>query len=92
MAAAQQIAVGSDAAASGDIVVTDPVTVGLNTADADAPIPSDALVYIQAKDAGGAYWNCGKLTSQEPALVISGPGTYRLYRPTQAQDVGAFNA
>lgn len=93
MAAAQLIAVGTSAAASADQTITDtPLTIGLNVASASNPIPANAEVYVQAKDAGGAYWTVGVLNAVNPGAVISGPGVYRLYRPTQTDPVGAFNA
>lgn len=83
---------GSDAANSADqVITTTPLTVALK-GDSDSPIPEGAVVYIQAKDDAGAYWTIGTLTSQRIAAVISGPGTYRLSRPTQREAVGVFSA
>lgn len=92
MAAANLIAVGSDAASSADQTIADtPLTVALK-GDADSAIPNDAVVEIQAKDDASLYWTVGKLTAATPSAVISGPGTYRLHRPTQREPVGAFSA
>lgn len=74
--ATQLIAAGSTAANSSDIVIADgeSVTVALKG------YVSGAEVIISLKDDVPAYNEVARLNPQVPALVISGPGTYRLSR------------
>lgn len=88
--ATQLIAIGTGAANSADIVVAagSPLTVGLK--DAAAPRVDAAAVDVLLKDDGGAYWRIDTLTPSRAAIVISGPGTYRLTR--RSGSCGAFSA
>ncbi|MGX9144983.1 hypothetical protein [Mesorhizobium sp. 128a] len=78
MAAAELLATGSTAANSGDVTVAagTPITVGLKgVAD------QNAIVLVSLKDDASAYNQTGgRLTSGEPVLMISAPGTYRFSR------------
>jgi hypothetical protein len=96
MAAAELIPTGTGAANSADIEVTidAPITVCLK--DAAAPdLPGDCQVDITIKDDDGQYFQIGSLTNdsvQSRALVLTGPGTYRLSRTADSQSCGAFSA
>lgn len=73
------IATGSGAATSSDVVLADgaTLTVGLKGLSGDQP----ALVNIELYD-GAAYQRIGRLDSNDRALVIAAPGTYRFVRST----------
>lgn len=66
---------------SSDVTVTagTPVTLFLSVAS-DAPVPSQADCDVQIKDTGGKYHTIGKLTGKQPAMVLDGPGTFRVAR------------
>lgn len=74
--ATQLLAVNTTAASSSDIVIADgeSVTVCLKG------FTTHSRVNISLKDDGGAYVDVGVLQAGAPALVISGPGTYRVTR------------
>ncbi len=76
----QLIAVGTTAVSSADVVVTTtPVTVSLK--DAAGPfVAGGAEATIELKDDAGQYFQIDSLTNGKPAVVISGPGTYRISR------------
>lgn len=77
--ATQILAVGTTAADSADVVVTTPVTVCLK--DAAGPyVASGAHVNVSLKDDAGQYFIVDQMTNGKPAIVISGPGTYRFSR------------
>lgn len=80
MAAANIITTGTTAVDSADVVVTTtPLTVCLK--DAAGPvIAGGALVYILLKDDTGQYFQFAQLDRSQPALVLSGAGTYRFSR------------
>ena len=77
--ATEIIATGTGSATSSDVVVADgsTVTVALKGLSGDQP----ALVTIELYD-GATYQRIGKLSSNERALVIAAPGTYRFVRMT----------
>jgi hypothetical protein len=92
--AAELIAVGTGAANSADIVVTDtPVTVSLKD-DAGPELAVGCRIDILLKDNVGAYFWIGALSSftGQRAAVLSGPGTYRLSRTADSAACGAFSA
>jgi hypothetical protein len=82
------LASGTAAADSSDITVTAgvPVTVFLSAA-ASGPVPSDVQCDIKVKSAAGTYHTVGQLTGARPALVIDGPGVYRVSRVTASSAV-----
>lgn len=81
MAASEIIASGTTAASSSDftVVAGTPVTVFLKDA-AGAVVDQYARALIQIKDTAGEYFTVGVLTGYEPALIIDGPGDYRVTR------------
>jgi hypothetical protein len=84
--ATQLLAVGSTAASSSDLVVTDDVTVSIKGFTGP-----EAFVAIELKDDAAAYVAVGTLTTSHPATVISAPGTYRFTRRAGAT-CGVFSA
>lgn len=85
--ATQLLAAGTTAADSADVTVVagTPITVALKAA-ADG-----AEVAVKLKDDGAAYNIVGRLTSAQPALMVSAPGTYRFSRIAGAS-CGVFSA
>ncbi len=86
---AELIATGTTLANSADVVVAagTPATVFLKDATGQS-VDAGANALIQIKSAGGEYFDIGALTSKEPALAITSPGTFRIVRPVQAVAVG----
>ncbi|MEZ2132449.1 MULTISPECIES: hypothetical protein [unclassified Sinorhizobium] len=84
--ATQLLAVGTTAANSSDLVVTDPVTVSLK-----GLVDAKAEVLISLKDDAGAYHVVGTLSPPRPALCITAPGTYRFSR-VAGSACGVFSA
>jgi hypothetical protein len=80
MAASELLAIGSTAAASGDVTVAsgDQLTVCLK--DAAGPNVGAVRVDLQLKDDAGQYFTVTTLTSAKPAMVIVGAGVYRFSR------------
>jgi len=91
MAAANVITTGATAVDSADLVVTTtPLTVCLK--DAAGPvIGNGALVYISLKDDTGQYFQIAQLTRSQPAIVLTGAGTYRCSR-VAGTSCGVFSA
>lgn len=87
--ATEILAAGTAAADSTDVTVTAgiPVTVFLK-AGTSAPIASDADFDVKLKSVGSTYHTIGKLTGKNPAVVIDGPGTYRISRLSASSAVG----
>lgn len=56
-----------------------PVTVFLHDA-AGPSVTSEARAVIQIKSSGAQYITVGELSGQKPALVIDGPGTFRVQK------------
>lgn len=79
--ATEILASGTAAADSIDVVVAagTPVTIFLKVGSS-IPVPSNADCDVKIKDAGGFYHTIGKLTGRQPAIVLDGPGTYRVSR------------
>lgn len=75
----QILAANNTAADSSDIVITGNTTVCLKDGD-NGNIIAGNVVIISLKDDSGSYVRVGELSSTKPALVISGPGTYRFSR------------
>jgi hypothetical protein len=75
------IASGTSELASSDIVVVagTPTTVFLNDAST-GNITESAKARVQIKAASGTYTTVGELNRNQPALIIDGPGTYRVLR------------
>lgn len=88
--ATEILASGTAAGGSTDVAVTagTPVTIFLKVAT-DVPVPSQADCDVQQKDSGGKYHTIGKLTGREPSKVITGPGTFRVYRNACSEAFGA---
>ncbi|MDX8495882.1 hypothetical protein RFN29_30520 [Mesorhizobium sp. VK22B] len=87
--ATQILATGSTQADSADVTVAAgaPITVGLK-----GVTDQNAIVLISLKDDAAAYNQTGgRLTSGEPVLMISAPGTYRFSRVAGAA-CGVFSA
>lgn len=86
--ATQLLATASIAADSSDLVVAvgTPVTVCLK-----GVISNSAEVVVKLKDDAGAYNIVGYMTSQNPAMMISAPGTYRFSR-VAGGTCGVFSA
>lgn len=85
---AQILAVGTGAANSSDVVVTDPITVAIK--DAAGPRAGSGLIEIYLKDDAGQYFRVGTLFADKP-LLIAGPGTYRFTRPASSESCGVFS-
>lgn len=76
MAAAELIAAGTTAANSSDIVIADGATVSVGL----KAYAQGALAVVRLKDDGAAYNEVARLDASQPALLLSGPGTYRVSR------------
>lgn len=87
--ATEILASGTTAADSSDVTVTAgiPVTIFLKSGSS-VPVSSDADFDVKIKSAGSTYHTIGKLTGKTPALVIDGPGTFRVSRVTASGPVG----
>lgn len=82
--ATQILAAADTAANSADVVVTSNLTVCLKG------VVDGGEIAIQLKDDAGVYQTVGRLTAQEPATVIAGPGTYRFSRKA-GKTLGVFS-
>lgn len=72
---------GTTNTSSSDVVVTAGTVLTVCLKDAGGPdVASGARVDIELKDDAGAYFRFATLTPNNPALVLSGPGTYRFTR------------
>jgi hypothetical protein len=78
---AEILAIGNIAANSPDFTLTGESSSLLLT-NTDGVLVPGAYADIQAKTSGASYIRIGRLTIEEPLLVISAPGTYRVSRPT----------
>lgn len=85
--ATELLATAATAANSTDLVVAagTPVTVGLKG------VATGATVVVSLKDDAAAYNVVGQINSQNPATMISAPGTYRFSRIAGAA-CGVFSA
>lgn len=85
------LATGSAAATSSDVVVAagSVVSVGIYSA---AGIPHGVSLSVMM-DTPGLDTQIGELTARSPALILSGPGTYRVVRSALAGavSVGAYS-
>lgn len=73
---------GTSAASSADVVVTAGTVLTVCLKDAAGPdVGSGARIDIELKDDTGQYFRFAELTTNNPAQVLSGPGTYRFTRP-----------
>lgn len=87
----QILANGSTAANSADVVVADGDELTVCLKDASGPtLPAGARVEVRLKDDAGEYFKVDRLTTQRPALVLSG-GTYRFSRQAGVT-CGVFSA
>jgi hypothetical protein len=86
------LAVGSGAAASGDVTIGagEALTVCLKDGGGTDRAPN-GNVAIQLKDDDGAYWTVETLRSGKPAIILAGPGTYRFARRKGAAACGVFS-
>ena len=85
MAAASILTTGSTSASSSDITLTAAFTLVALKAAA-----SDAVVFVEAKDDGGAYVVIDRLTSGRVSMMLP-PGIYRFRRPAGIS-CGVFQA
>jgi hypothetical protein len=86
---ASLIASGTTAEDSSDftVVAGTPVTIFLH--DAAGPnVPGDCTAAIQVKSSGSQYFTVGVLDGNNPARVITGPGTYRVSKFASATAFG----
>lgn len=85
------LAIGNTAASSSDVVVASGsvVSVGIYS---DATIPRGVSLQVMM-DTPGVDMQIGELTASSPALILSGPGTYRVVRGAIAGggSVGAYS-
>lgn len=80
------LASGTTAASSADFTLTgEASTLFLDAATAQIP---DVIVTVEIKAASGVYHIIGNLTDENPAQVLTGPGTYRVSRLACATAVG----
>ena len=80
------LANGTTAASSADFsLVGESTTLFLVAATTAIP---DVAVLIEIKSAAATYHPIGVLTDETPAVVLSGPGTYRVSRQVCATAVG----
>ncbi len=58
--------------------------------DAAGPgLPEDAVIDVQIASSASEYFNVGSLTKHRPAAVLTGAGTYRLFRHLCSSAIGA---
>ena len=80
------LASGTTLASSADFTLTgETSTLFLDASAAQIP---DVIVLIEIKAASGVYHIVGNLTDENPAVVLSGPGTYRVSRQVCTTAVG----
>lgn len=84
---AELIASGTTLVASADFTLSGDSSTLFLTAAA-AQIPAGAVALIELKSAAGTYHIVGKLLTETPAVVLTGPGTYRVSRQVCATAVG----
>lgn len=85
------LAAGNTALISADFVVAAGDTVGLIPVPATGAaggMAADAFVYLEIKDAANNYQPAGGLSLSQGTRGLSVPGTYRLVRPAQANQIG----
>lgn len=83
---AELLASGTTAASSADFTISgESTTLFLDAATATIP---NVVVQIEIKSAAAVYHIIGYLTDENPAVVLSGPGTYRVSRQVCATGVG----
>jgi hypothetical protein len=88
--ATEVIAIGTTATDSAsDIVVTagTPVTVFLKKTG-DGPVGSTVRAVVKIKSSGGTYHEVGALDGQRQAIVLDGPGTFRVSREETKEAFG----
>ncbi len=87
---AEIIASQTTAANSADFTLKDGQSVSLLLKDdvADTDLYNNAVAFIQAKSAGTKYVTIGKLTFEEPLMVLSAPGTFRVSKGISAYAYG----
>lgn len=92
--ATEILAVGTTADNSSEVTVTAgaPVTVCLKDVAGLTAVPPGCDVRILIKDDDAAFFEIGKLTAQNPATVLIGPGVYVLSRIGGGPACGAFSA
>ena len=83
---AELLASGTTAASSADFTLTGESSTLFLTAAASL-IP-DVMVVVEIKSAAGVYHVVGDLSDEKPAVVLTGPGTYRVSRQVCATAVG----
>lgn len=86
---ANLIAAGATELASADFTLAAgvPTTLQINSASASASLPTDARAQIQYKNAAGFYNTLGELNYRTQAMVLNGPGTFRVLRLACAGNV-----
>ena len=78
------------AANSADFTLTDGQSVSLLLKDdvVDTDLYAGAVAFIQAKSAGAKYVTIGELNFDEPLIVLSAPGTFRVSKAASAYAYG----
>lgn len=83
---AELLATGTTLASSADFTLTgESSTLFLKAAAAQIP---DVVVLIEIKDSSGVYHIIGKMEKENAAVVLVGPGTYRVSRQVCTTAVG----
>lgn len=78
---------------SGDITVSAGVPTTIYLRDADgASLPLDATARLEIKTSDGQYVTLAQLDTGRPALVIDGPGVYRVVKGSGSTAFGVDQA
>lgn len=85
------LASGTSAATSSDVTVAagSVVSVGIFTSSGE-PSQMGPLASVVMDTPGGDI-TIKTLSAEEPATVLSGPGTFRVVRPALSSAIGAFS-
>jgi hypothetical protein len=87
------ISPGTTATTSSDFdVTTDPVTVMMYTDSGVSLSGASKTVTIELKAPNGQYHAVGQMIGGATAVVISGPGTYRVSRQASAEAFGVASS
>ena len=88
--ATQLLAAGTTAAASTDFTLAagESATLLLKGSTGLATAPTSAHVVVQAQDSAGAWRHHHTMRGTEGSCVVTAVGTFRCFRPAQANPVG----